>query len=51
MMFNRDDFQMPPAGELVQFLPIVLFVGLVAPVLLGVYTLSFVMKAIGWLDT
>ena len=50
-MFSKEDFKIGSVGELLEFLPIAPFVGLVAPLLLGAYTLGFLMDKVGWLDT
>ncbi len=51
MMFTKEDFKVDNVRDLVEFLPIVLFIGLVAPFLIAAYTLGFVMDATGWLKT
>jgi hypothetical protein len=51
MMFSRDDFQVQSVEDLLHFLPIVIFIGLVAPFLIAAYTLGFVMDVTGWLKT
>lgn len=50
MMFSRDDFKIHSVQEFVEFLPIVVFLGLVAPFLIGAYTIGFVMDVTGWLN-
>lgn len=51
MMFTREDFQIESLEDLLMFLPIVLFMGLVAPFLIAAYSLGFVMDVTGWLKT
>ncbi len=49
MMFSRDDLKIDNPVDLLHFLPIVLFIGLVAPFLIAAYTVGFVMDVTGWL--
>jgi hypothetical protein len=51
MMFTKEDFKIDNVRDLVEFLPIVIFLGLVAPFLIASYTLGFVMDVTGWLKT
>lgn len=51
MMFSKDDFRVESASDLLHFLPILAIVALVAPFLIGAYTLGFVMDKTGWLAT
>ena len=51
MMFTREDFQIDSVEDLLQFVPIAIFMGLVAPFLIAAYTLGFVMDVTGWLQT
>ena len=51
MQFTREDFQIESVSDLMLFLPIAPFIGLVAPFLLAAYTLGAVMDMIGWLET
>ena len=51
MMFTRDDFKIDSVEDFIEFLPIAVFLGLVAPFLIAAYTLGFVMDKTGWLDT
>jgi hypothetical protein len=48
-MFSRDDFRVDDVGDFVEFLPVFIFIGLVAPFLIAAYTAGFVMDATGWL--
>ena len=50
-MFTKDDFKIDSVPDLLAFLIIVPFIGLVAPFLVAVYTLGFVEDITGWLDT
>jgi hypothetical protein len=50
-MFTRDDFKVQSIGELIELLPIVIFLALVAPFLIAAYTIGFVMDVTGWLAT
>ncbi len=51
MMFSKEDLKLPEGIELLQFLPIFIFVALVAPFLILAYTIGFVMDITGWLKT
>jgi len=51
MMFSKDDFKVDSFQELVEFVPIAIFLALVAPFLIAAYTLGFVMDVTGWLKT
>lgn len=51
MMFSRDDLRIESVEDLIHFLPIVLFLGLVAPFLIAAYTVGFFMDVTGWLRT
>jgi hypothetical protein len=51
MMFSRDDLRVDSLSDLIEFIPIVVFLGLVAPFLIAAYTLGFVMDITGWLKT
>ena len=51
MMFTRDDLKIDSIPDLIHFLPIVVFIGLVAPFLIAAYTIGFVMDVSGWLKT
>ncbi|MDE3268966.1 MAG: hypothetical protein OYH77_01630 [Pseudomonadota bacterium] len=50
MIFSRQDFQVNSLAELLEFLPIMVFVGLIAPFLLAAYTLGFVMDIFGCIE-
>ena len=49
-MFSSDDFRIDSVSEFIMFLPILIFVGLIAPFVIGAYHLGFVMDKLGWLD-
>ena len=51
MMFSRDDFRIESFQDFVEFAPIFVFMGLVAPFLIAAYTLGFIMDQVGWLET
>ena len=51
MMFSREDFRVENPTDVLHMLPILLMVGLVAPVLIAAYTLGFVMDVTGWLTS
>jgi len=51
MMFSLEDLKVDSVEELLLFLPILPFVGLVAPFVLAAYGLGFVMDLVGWLET
>ena len=50
-MFTKEDFKINSTAELIEFLPIVVFLGLVAPFLIVSYSVGFVMDKTGWLKT
>ena len=51
MMFSVEDLELPPTDELIQFLPIVVFVALVTPFLLVAYKVGFLMDLTGFIHT
>jgi len=51
MMFSKEDLKIENSSDLLQFLPILIFIALVAPFLLAAYGLGFAMDKIGWLKT
>ena len=51
MMFSKSDFEIKSSDELIEFLPVAIFLALVAPLLIAAYTLGFVMDIAGWLKT
>lgn len=50
MIFSRDDLQIESIGELLEFLPILIFVALVAPFVIVAYKLGFLLDVLGILD-
>ena len=50
MLFSKEDFEISSVGELVEFLPILIFMALVAPFIIGAYKLGFLMDITGWLE-
>jgi hypothetical protein len=50
-MFSREDLQVESFEDLITFLPILVFVGLVAPFLIAAYTIGFFMDITGWIKT
>jgi hypothetical protein len=51
VLFSKDDFKVKSFEELLEFLPIFIFIALVAPLIVAAYTLGFVLDKTGWLDT
>jgi len=51
MLFSREDFKIESIEDLIEFAPILVFVGFVAPFLIAAYTLGFFMDITGWLKT
>ncbi len=50
-MFSKEDFKIESVPDLLSFMIILPFVGLVFPFLAAVYTLGFFEDVVGWLDT
>lgn len=50
MLFSKEDFQINSAEEFIDFLPIFIFCGLVAPFVLVAYKIGFLMDITGWLN-
>lgn len=50
-MFTKEDFVVEDLGDLVGFLLILPFVGLVAPFLIAAYKIGFVQDMLGWMDS
>lgn len=50
MMFSMDDLKVESFGELIEFLPIFIFIAFVAPFLIAAYSLGFVMDVTKWLN-
>jgi len=51
MMFSREDLRIDSVNDVLHFLPIAIFIGLVAPFFIAAYTVGFVMDVTGWLAT
>jgi hypothetical protein len=51
MLFSKDDFKIGDTEEFIEFLPILIFLALIAPLVLVAYKLGFVLDKTGWLDT
>jgi len=51
MLFSKDDFKISSPADLIEFLPIVIFLGLIGPFLIASWTLGLVMDKTGWLKT
>jgi len=51
MMFSKEDFKINSTAELIEFLPIVVFLRLVGPFLIASWTLGLIMDKTGWLKT
>lgn len=50
-MFTKEDFKIESAGEFMEFLPIFVFIGLVAPFLIAAYTIGFFINIFGMMDS
>jgi hypothetical protein len=51
MLFSKEDLKIGNTDEFVEFLPIFVFIALIAPLVLVAYKLGFVFDKVGWLDT
>ncbi len=51
MIFSKEDFKIESVEDLVEFLPILIFVALVAPFVVAAYKVGFVMDQLGWLKS
>ena len=51
MLFSKDDFKIKDMDDFVEFLPVFVFIALIAPLVLSAYGLGFIMDQTGWLDT
>ena len=49
-MYTKEDLKIDSVGDFIKFAPIFIFVALVAPFVIGAYSLGFVMNKVGWLD-
>lgn len=50
MIFSRDDLRIESIGELLEFLPILIFVALVAPFVIAAYKLGFLLDLLGIIE-
>lgn len=50
MIFSRDDLQIESISELLEFLPILIFVALVAPFVIAAYKLGFLLDLLGIIE-
>ena len=50
MIFSARDLRVSSLSELLEFLPIMVFVGLIAPFLIAGYTLGFFMDMFGLIE-
>jgi len=50
VIFSREDLQVESLPELLAFLPVLVFVGLVVPFLIAGYTLGFCMDMLGLIE-
>jgi hypothetical protein len=51
MMFSKEDFKIDNVEEFVEFLPIFVFIALIAPLVFAAYGLGFILDQTGWLET
>ena len=51
MMFSKEDFKITDMEDFLEFLPIFVFIALIAPLVLVAYKLGFILDQTGWLDT
>jgi len=49
-MFTKEDFVIEDTGDLLAFLVVLPFIGLIAPFLLAAYKIGFVQDLAGWMD-
>jgi len=49
-MFSKEDLKIDSAEDLINFLPVFIFCGLVAPFILAAYTVGALMDVVGWSD-
>jgi hypothetical protein len=50
-MFSKNDFKVDSFSNLLSFMLVLPFVGLVLPFLLAAYTLGWCMDMVGWMET
>ena len=51
MLFGKEDFKITNPEEFAEFLPVFVFIALIAPLVIAAYSLGFVLDQTGWLDT
>lgn len=51
MLFSKEDFDIGNPQDFIEFLPIFIFIALIAPLIVAAYTLGFVLDKTGWLET
>ncbi len=51
MLFSKEDFDIGNTQDFIEFLPIFIFIALIAPLIVAAYTLGFVLDKTGWLET
>lgn len=51
MLFSKEDLKIASVEDLLEFLPIIVFVGFVAPFLITAYSIGFFMDITGWSKT
>jgi hypothetical protein len=51
MLFDKNDFKIEDPQDLAEFLPVFVFIALIAPLVLAAYGLGFILDQTGWLDT
>lgn len=49
-MFSKEDFVVEDWGDVIPFMLVLPFVGLVAPFLIAAYKVGFVQDMLGWID-
>ena len=50
MIFSKEDLKVEKMSDLIEFLPICFFIGLVGPFVFASYKLGFLMDVAGWLN-
>ena len=51
MLFTKEDCKIDDLQDTLEFLPIVVFLALIAPLVLVAYKVGFILDQTGWLDT
>ena len=49
-MFSSEDFRIESFGDLLLLLPIIFFLGFIAPFLISAYSMGLGLKMVGFLD-